>query len=191
MPNEEPQPSLAAPPKPRILLVEDERLVREHLAQALSDEYLIETASNGLEALSAVLRVPPALIVTDVVMPGLDGIEMLKTLRSTRRTQAVPVLLISGRILDEQRLEAFREGADGFLAKPYTEQELRVRIGSMLQALRRNEETGRKLQSSRDCLRARVRSISSLSLRMSSILRVVALIEKSPRATRLVRVRCS
>src|SRR5438128_10064758 len=66
-------------PKLRILLVEDERTQREQLARALSDEYIVDTAGSGTEALKAVMRVLPALIVTDIVMPDLDGIELLKT----------------------------------------------------------------------------------------------------------------
>lgn len=126
--------------KPRILLVEDEAILREHLAAQLSDEYVVDTAANGREALRAVLRELPAMIVTDIVMPEIDGIELLKALRSTRRTQMIPVLLISGRALDEQRIEGFREGADGYLGKPYTERELRARIQGIVHSARlRNE----------------------------------------------------
>jgi PAS domain S-box-containing protein len=77
-------------------------------------------------------------------MPELDGIELLKTLRSTQHTAMIPVLLISGRALDEQRIEGYKEGADGYLAKPYTENELRACIGSMLQSARRREEAARR-----------------------------------------------
>ena len=132
----------SALPKPRILLVEDEGTLREHLAQALSDEYLVETAGDGREALKAVMRALPELIVTDTVLPDIDGIELLKTLRSTRRTQTVPVLLISGRALE--RIEGSNEGADAYLAKPYTERELRACIGSMLQSARRRDEAARR-----------------------------------------------
>jgi PAS domain S-box-containing protein len=131
--------------KPRILLIEDESVLREHIAEALADEYTVETAANGREALRAVLDSLPELIVTDIVMPDVDGIEMLKALRSTRRTQGIPVLLTSGHAIDEQRIEAFRIGADGFLAKPFTERELRIRIGSMLRSLRYREEVAREL----------------------------------------------
>lgn len=133
----------SALPKPRILLVEDEATLREHLARALSDDYMVDTAGDGREALTAVMRALPELIVTDIVMPDIDGIELLKTLRSTRRTQTVPVLLISGRALDEQRIEGFNQGADAYLAKPYTERELRACIGSMLQSARRRDEAAR------------------------------------------------
>ena len=131
-------------PKPRILLVEDEALLRGHLARVLSDEYIVDTAGNGREALEAVMRASPALVVTDIVMPDFDGIELLKALRSTQHTQAIPVLLISGRAIHEQRIEGYKEGADGYLSKPYTEHELRACIASMLQSARRRDEAARR-----------------------------------------------
>ena len=130
--------------KPRILVVEDDLSLCRALRRLLSDEYTVETASNGREALSAVLKAPPLLVVTDIIMPELDGIGLLKALRSTRRTQMIPVLLISGHALDELRIEGFEEGADGYLAKPYTERELRACIGSMLQSARRRDEAARR-----------------------------------------------
>jgi PAS domain S-box-containing protein len=132
-----------SPSKARILLVEDEATLREHLARALSDEYILDTAGSGTEALRSVLKTTPDLVVTDIVMPDLDGIELLRALRSSRRTQTIPVLLISGRALDEQRIAGFDEGADGYLAKPYTERELRARIRSMLHGARLRDETAR------------------------------------------------
>ena len=132
------------PPKPRILLVEDEIPLRGHLARVLSDEYIVDTAGNGKEALESVMRSPPALVVTDIVMPELDGIELLKALRGAHHTQMIPVLLISGRAIHEQRIEGYKEGADGYLAKPYTELELRACIGSMLHSARRREEAARR-----------------------------------------------
>jgi len=74
------------------------------------------------------------------VMPDMDGVELLKTLRDSPGTRAIPVLLISGRAADEYRIEGFEEGADGFLAKPYTERELRALIGSMLRAAKLRAE---------------------------------------------------
>src|SRR3954466_6663068 len=123
--------------KPRILLVEDEAVLRGHLARVLSDEYIVDTAGNGQEALECVMRSPPVLVVTDIVMPTIGGIELLKALRSQEQTRMIPVLLISGLAIQEQRIEGFKEGADGYLAKPYTEHELRAYIGSMLQSAAR------------------------------------------------------
>jgi len=130
--------------KPRILFVEDETTLREHLAQALSDQYVVDTAGNGTEALRAVMRAKPELVVTDIVMPDMDGVELLKTLREAPSTQGIPVLLISGRAADEQRVEGFEEGADGYLPKPYTERELRALIGSMLHAAQLRSEAARR-----------------------------------------------
>ena len=135
----------ANPPKPRLLFVEDEATLREHLAERLSDDYLVDTAGNGNEALLAVLRAKPALVVTDIVMPDMDGVELLKTLRQTPNTRSIPVLLISGRAAEDYRIEGFEEGADGFLAKPYTERELRALIGSMLRSAKmRADSAGRE-----------------------------------------------
>jgi PAS domain S-box-containing protein len=130
--------------KPRLLFVEDEATLREHLALKLSDTYVVDTAGNGNEALLAVMRAKPALVVTDIVMPDMDGVELLVTLRQNPGTRAIPVLLISGRAVDEYRIEGFKQGADGFLAKPYTERELRELIGSMLRSAQlRAEAAGR------------------------------------------------
>jgi PAS domain S-box-containing protein len=136
---------VAHPPKPRLLFVEDETTLRDHLAERLSDDYVVDTAGNGNEALLAVLRAKPALVVTDIVMPDMDGVELLKTLRQTPNTRSIPVLLISGRAAEDYRIEGFEEGADGFLAKPYTERELRALIGSMLRSARiRSDAAGRE-----------------------------------------------
>jgi PAS domain S-box-containing protein len=136
--------SRAHAPKPRLLFVEDEATLREHLADRLSDEYVVDTAGNGNEALLAVMRAKPALVVTDIVMPDMDGVELLKTLRHTPGTRGIPVLLISGRAADEHRIEGFEQGADGFLSKPYAERELRALIGSMLRSAQvRAEAAGR------------------------------------------------
>src|ERR1700733_13260417 len=131
--------------KVRILFVEDEATLRDHLAEKLSDEYVVDTAGNGNEALLAVIRAKPALVVSDIVMPDMDGVELLKTLRQSPGTRGIPVLLISGRAADEYRIEGFEQGADGFLAKPYTERELRALIGSMLRSARiRTDAAGRE-----------------------------------------------
>ena len=130
--------------KPRILFVEDEPALRAHLAEALSEEYCVDTAGTGREALTVLLRARPDLVVTDIVMPEMDGVELLKTLRSLPSTQAIPVLLLSGRAPEEQRLEGFREGADGYMAKPYSERELKALIGSMIQSARQRAEVVRR-----------------------------------------------
>jgi PAS domain S-box-containing protein len=130
--------------RPRILFVEDEETVRDHLAQQLQREYIVDTASDGEQALRTVLRNRPDLIITDLVMPMLDGVELVKTLRNTPSTATIPILMISGRAPDELRFQGFEGGADSFLAKPYTERELTARIRSMLQSAQRRKDEARK-----------------------------------------------
>ena len=153
-------------PKPRILLVEDEVFLRGHLARVLADEYIVDTAGNGREALESVTRFPPALVVTDIVMPDVGGIELLKALRNAEATRMIPVLLISGQAIQAQRIEGYKEGADGYLSKPYTEQELRACIGSMLQSARRREEAARRTaieQAERQALAERAALLESIT----------------------------
>ncbi len=153
-------------PKPRILFVEDESTLREYLAQRLSDQYVVDTAGTGTEALLAIVRKPPVLVVTDIVMPDMDGLELLRTLRQTPGTGQIPVLLISGRAADEQRIAGFQEGADAFLAKPYTERELRAVIGSMLKSARERAEVARKeaqKQAEQRALEERARLLESIT----------------------------
>ena len=153
-------------PKPRILFVEDEGTIREHLAERLSDEYVVDTAGTGTEALLAIVRRKPALVVTDIVMPDMDGLELLKMLRQTPGTEQIPVLLISGRAADEQRITGFQEGADAFLPKPYTERELRAVIGSMLKSARERAEVARneaRKQAEQDALQERAILLESIT----------------------------
>jgi len=121
-------------PKLRILFVEDEAVLRDHLARELSTAYVVDTAADGEQALRAVLRNRPDLVVTDLLMPGMDGVELVQTLRGTPSTATIPVLMTSGMAPDELRLKGFELGADSYLAKPYSLRELEIRIRSMLQS---------------------------------------------------------
>jgi PAS domain S-box-containing protein len=155
-----------APSRPRVLLVEDDRTLCEHLAEALSDEFLMDTAQNGTQALKRVMHATPDVIVTDVVMPDMDGIELLKTLRGTPTTHVIPVLLISGRAPDELRIEGFEQGADGYLAKPYTERELRARIRAMVQIARQRAAATRRealAQAEREAMAERAALLESIT----------------------------
>jgi PAS domain S-box-containing protein len=128
-----------------ILFVEDEQTVRELIAHSLADEFVVETAGDGDAALRAILRRRPDLVVTDLVMPGISGIELVRTLRSTPSTSTIPILMISGRAPDELRIMGFELGADSYLPKPYTERELRARIRAMLRSEQlRREAAGRE-----------------------------------------------
>jgi CheY-like chemotaxis protein len=98
--------------KPLVLFVEDEKAVREHLVRALSNEFSMEGAESGEDALKAILKRRPDLIVTDIVMPGMDGMELVQTLRDRPSTASIPILTISGRTAEQLR-DGFEMGESG------------------------------------------------------------------------------
>jgi signal transduction histidine kinase/DNA-binding response OmpR family regulator len=130
--------------RPRVLLVEEERTIRKHLSKVLGDEFVIDAAGTGAQALERVLRARPDVVVTDVVMRDLGGIELLRTLRNTPSTRLIPVLLISGPPAESVRIEGLEHGADGYLPKPYTVRELRTRIRTLIHTTRERSEASRR-----------------------------------------------
>ena len=127
-----------------ILFVEDDTALREHIAAALADEFDIQTAADGEQALKLLPKIRPDLIVTDLLMPDLDGVEFVRLLRADPNTAAIPVLMISGGAPDELHLQGFELGADAHLAKPFTERELRAHIRGLLKANRLRTDSRRQ-----------------------------------------------
>lgn len=140
--------------KPRILFAEDDPVLRDHVAGELSRDYVVDTADDGEQALRAVLRNRPDLVITDLLMPGMDGVELVRTLRSTPSTATIPVLMISGMAPEDLRLKGFEFGADSYLAKPYSVRELEVRVRSLLQTNQLRVEAVRKEERERAELQA-------------------------------------
>ena len=115
----------------RILVVDDNADMREYLTHLLRG-WDVETAINGAVALERIRTVPPALVVTDVMMPELDGFELLHTLRSDPLTESVPVLMLSARAGEEARVSGLAAGADDYVTKPFSARELVARVRSLL-----------------------------------------------------------
>ena len=130
-------------PKPRILLVDDEATLREHLARVLADEYVVDTAEDGRAALKAVLQVVPELVVTGhrYARHGWHRVAQDPAEYAQNSDSTGVADLRSG---DRRAANRGLRCADGYLAKPYTERELRARIGSMLQSARRRDEATRR-----------------------------------------------
>jgi len=122
--------------RPRILLVDDHPELYRHLTSILADEFVVDVAGGGAEALEQVHRALPEVVLADVVMPGIDGMALLKALRTNPLTCAVPVILLSGRADEEARVQAFELAADGYLIKPFTLRELRARIRAVVENTR-------------------------------------------------------
>ncbi|MDY6944685.1 MAG: PAS domain-containing protein [Pseudomonadota bacterium] len=151
-------------PKPRVLFVEDEQTLREHLVRALADEFAMTGAGSGEDALKSVLQQRPDLIVTDIVMPGMNGMELMQVLRGTPRTASIPILMISGKTAEDLR-DGFELGADAYLGKPYTESELRVRIRSMIRNTRLRSDAVRREEQ----LKAGARAVQERAALLESI----------------------
>jgi signal transduction histidine kinase len=132
-----------------VLLVDDNHDMREYVAGLLRQHWSVETAADGLTALALVRQRRPSLVLTDVMMPGLDGFGLLKAIRESPETEAIPVVMLSARAGEEARLDGFGAGADDYLVKPFSARELIVRVHAALdisqsrQAARREAELQR------------------------------------------------
>ena len=123
----------AADPTARILVVDDNADMREYIARLLGAHWHVDTAADGLQALALVQRVLPSLVLTDVMMPNLDGLGLLHALRKDPRTRSVPVVMLSARAGEESRLEGLDIGADDYLIKPFSAKELVARVRTHLE----------------------------------------------------------
>lgn len=120
----------------RILVVDDETdivaLIVYHLAKA---GYRVSTAATGADALDAARREQPALIVLDLMLPDVSGYEVLEQLRASEATQNVGVLMLTARVEEADRVRGLALGADDYLTKPFSPQELVLRVGAILRRM--------------------------------------------------------
>jgi adenylate cyclase len=128
----------------RILVVDDDALNRDYLEQELEDRgYRVVAAADGREALELVAAEPPDLILLDVVMPRMDGIEVCRRLKDDPETRLIPIIIMTALTAREDRVRGVEVGADDFLTKPVDERELHGRISG---ALRVKDAIDRKLR---------------------------------------------
>lgn len=121
---------------PRILVIDDDPGVRSLLERGLSFEgYLVQTAADGEAGLSAARDHPPELVILDVMLPGMDGIEVLRRLRSG--DNQLPVLMLTARDQPDDQVAGFRGGADDYVTKPFSFEVLVARVSALL---RRREQ---------------------------------------------------
>jgi len=115
----------------KILVVDDEWELRNLLAEFLTGEgYDVIQASNGEEALELAEKEEPQVILLDVKMPGIDGIEVCRRLKEEDKTRFIPIIMVTA--LEDRDVDAFVEGADDFVTKPFSLVELSFRVKSML-----------------------------------------------------------
>jgi signal transduction histidine kinase/CheY-like chemotaxis protein len=112
----------------RILVADDNADMRDYITRLLRDRWTVEAVGDGAAALAAARANRPDVIVTDVMMPEVDGFELLRQLRADERTRPVPVILVSARAGEEARVEGLEAGADDYLVKPFAARELIARV---------------------------------------------------------------
>ncbi len=146
--NEQPATSLQDSPQsdavekkgPRVLVVDDNADMRQYLVHLLADRYQVRSTQDGEAALAAIQEDAPDLVLTDVMMPRLDGFGLIRELRSDPKIKKIPVIVLSARAGEEARVEGMEQGADDYLIKPFSARELLARVNTHLQMARlRNE----------------------------------------------------
>jgi DNA-binding response OmpR family regulator/anti-sigma regulatory factor (Ser/Thr protein kinase) len=130
----------------RIVLADDNADMRSYVGELLGPLYDIEAVGDGMAVLEAARRHRPDLIITDVMMPKLDGLGLLQALRADKTVRDVPVILLSARAGEEARIEGLSAGADDYVVKPFTARELLARVGALLEltGVRRASEERRR-----------------------------------------------
>jgi PAS domain S-box-containing protein len=119
---------------PRILIADDNADLRDYLARLLGQEYRVETVGDGEQALEAIRRERPDLVLSDVMMPRLTGIELVHSIRADAELRTIPIVLLSARAGEEARIHGMSTGADDYLVKPFSARELLVRVAALLKA---------------------------------------------------------
>ncbi len=115
-----------------VLIADDNADMREHVRSLLDGQYRTLTASNGLEALDMIHKYRPSLVLSDIMMPELDGIELLKAVKNDPAVGQTPIILITARAGEESRIEGIEIGADDYIVKPFSSRELIVRVQAQI-----------------------------------------------------------
>lgn len=125
-------PMTGATGRQRILLADDNADMREYIRRLMAAAYEVEAVADGRAALEAIRRRRPDLVLSDVMMPKLDGFALLKALRNDEKTASLPVILLSARAGEESKVEGIGAGADDYLIKPFSARELTARVETHL-----------------------------------------------------------
>ncbi|MCC6830935.1 MAG: response regulator, partial [Thermoleophilia bacterium] len=154
----------------RILLADDNADMRAYLSRLLGARYRVDAVADGEQALRSVAADPPDLIVSDVMMPRVDGLELVRRLRADPATARVPVMLLSARAGEEASAEGLAAGADDYLLKPFTARELLARVGAHVALGRARREAEDRERAARE----RIEALQARTARDEQRLRLLA-----------------
>lgn len=139
--------SEASPSSQDVIVVADDNAdMREYLSHLLRGHYRVHAVADGAQAMKAIRQLRPALVLTDVMMPELDGFGVLAAVRSDESLRTIPVILLSARAGEESRLEGLHSGADDYLVKPFTAKELIARVNTHVKMAKVRREAGESEQ---------------------------------------------
>jgi signal transduction histidine kinase len=130
----------------RVLIADDNADMRDYIRNILAEHYEIRAVEDGQAALSAALEHSFDLVLSDVMMPGMDGFALLHELRKNDKTSTIPVILLSARAGEESRVEGLEAGADDYLVKPFSRRELLARVQTHLNMAKLRDKWGRDLE---------------------------------------------
>ncbi len=123
--------------KPSVLVIDDNADIRSYVHGLLHTDYTAIEAADGSEGIRKAMKYVPDLIISDVMMPGIDGIECCRRLKSELQTCHIPVILLTACSLDEQRIQGYDGGADSYISKPFSSQLLLARVRNLIDSHRR------------------------------------------------------
>lgn len=166
---EEETPTVAPPargPRPRVLVADDNRDMRDYLYDLLHTQYDVRLVPDGRTALAAAVESPYDLVLTDAMMPGMDGFELVRALRTGPRTSHLPIVMLTARAGEEAAVQGIEAGADDYLAKPFSSRQLLARVRANLELSRLR---GRILAETREHATA-LAALAEAGLRLSGSL---------------------
>jgi len=130
-----------------VLVVDDNADMCTYIKNLLQNHYNVITAGNGIDAILRMTSHPIDLVVSDIMMPGMDGIELLKAIKESPQTATLPVILVSARAGEESRIEGYQRGADDYLIKPFSAKELLARVASQIRLYKKRKGTENQLRN--------------------------------------------
>ncbi len=132
---------------PVVLVVDDNADMRQHIRSVLSTNFNVITANNGMDAFDKLKETTPALVLSDVMMPVMDGIGLLKEMKGNRATANIPVILLTARAGEESKIEGWETGADDYLIKPFSAKELLARVQAQIKIVKLRQSLEGKVRN--------------------------------------------
>ena len=122
--------------KPILLIVEDDDDIRTFISSIFESEYALLASSNGKEGIKTALKTIPDIVISDVMMPKKNGIELCNTLKADERTSHIPIILLTAKSGDKNEIKGLKTGADDYITKPFNSEKLKIRVANLLEQRR-------------------------------------------------------